>query len=100
MLCYTLPSIYLDMANQDLLHHSGCVMFSTGSDGEPSFEQAVAESTTCEIHVFDHTLAAAQADTVRAVPSARLHSTGLAAEGTGAGANMRTLSDILDEVQR
>ena len=84
---------------KSLLQHSACVVYSAGSDGEPSFEQAVAKSTACEIHVFDHTLDAAQAQFVRSVPSVRLHSTGLAAEGTGAGANMRTLSDVLDELQ-
>ena len=84
---------------KSLLQHSACVVYSAGSNGEPSFEHAVAENTACEIHVFDHTLDAAQADIVRSVASVRLHSTGLGEEGTSAAGNMRTLSETLNDLQ-
>ena len=84
---------------RSLLQHPACLVYAAGSNGEPSFERALTEHTACDIHVFDHTLGAAQSVTVQAVDSVRLHDMGLAAEGALAKANMRALSEILGELQ-
>ena len=84
---------------RSILQHPACLVYAAGSKGEPSFEQALAEHTACDIHVFDHTLSAAQAATVQAVAGVRLHNIGLAEEGAAAQANMSALSEILNELQ-
>ena len=74
-------------------------MYSFGSKGEVAFEQAIKENTACEVHTFDHTLNAAQADAVTAVAGVHLHEVGLAGEGAGAAPNMNTLSETLRSLQ-
>ena len=82
-----------------LLQHSACLVYAVGSDGEVSFEQAVAETSACEIHVFDHTLDAARAELVHSVARVRLHNIGLAEEGTGTTTSTHSLSEILSKMQ-
>ena len=84
---------------KSILQQPACLVYAAGSNGEPSFERALAKYTACDIHVFDHTLGAAQTKTVQAVASVRLHNIGLAEEGTPAKANMRALSEIMGELQ-
>ena len=40
----------------NLLQTAGCLVYSLGSAGDTSFEDAMMQSTVCEVHTFDPTL--------------------------------------------
>ena len=75
-------------------------VFSIGSSGEASFEQAILSSTACEVHTWDHTLNDEQKESVLKVPALNLHDFGLASQSSAAQADMMTLSGMLEAVQR
>ena len=61
-----------------LLSMPGCTVYSVGSNGDTSFEQAILSETACEVHTFDPTLNDTTADSVRAVPGVHFQGIGLA----------------------
>ena len=60
----------------------GCVVYSFGSNGQVTFEEAVVDITHkhCEVHVFDFTLSAEQAHEVEAIEGVIFHDYGIGAE--------------------
>eukprot|EP00966_Prymnesium_polylepis_P076994 1783895-Prymnesium_polylepis.1 len=64
----------------------GCLLYSFGSNGEDSWERAVAlRRLECEIHIFDHTLTANETRRMEArsrAYGARFHPVGLGARDT------------------
>ncbi|KAK9819754.1 hypothetical protein WJX72_001973 [[Myrmecia] bisecta] len=63
------------------LQRPACVVYSFGSDGETSFEEAVIDKTLCQVHVFDPTLDAAKRRHVQKLteqePRLHFHSYGI-----------------------
>ena len=66
-----------------LLQSKSCVVYSIGSYGEVSFEQALLSMTQCEVYTFDHTLNEAAQAVVRGVPGLHFHNVGLGVRQTG-----------------
>ena len=60
-----------------LLSTPGCVVYSMGSNGDTSFEQAMLRDTACTVHTFDPTLNDTTAGSVRAVPGLHFQGIGL-----------------------
>ncbi|KAK9840632.1 hypothetical protein WJX81_005767 [Elliptochloris bilobata] len=83
-----------------LLQRPGCLVFSIGSNGETSFEEAILDSTPCEVHTWDHTLDEAKKQVVLSVTGIKLHQIGLAGESSAVRADMMTLTAMLTELQR
>lgn len=83
-----------------VLQHPGCLVFSIGSNGEPSFEQAILNSTPCEVHTWDHTLNDEKIQAVRKVPGINLHLLGIGSEAAAAHDNFTSLSKMLAGVQQ
>ena len=61
------------------LQKDRCVVYSFGSNGEVTFEQALLNLTnqTCEIHIFDYSLNSANIQKVHSVSGAILHLYGI-----------------------
>ena len=66
-----------------LLQSKSCVVYSIGSNGEVTFEEALLSATQCEVHTFDHTLSEPAQAVVRAVPGLHFHRVGLGVRQTG-----------------
>lgn len=64
---------------QPLLQKPGCVVYSFGSNGQVTFEEAVVEVTQhhCEVHVFDFTLSSQQRQQVEAIKGVFFHDYGI-----------------------
>ena len=59
-----------------LLQRPHCLVISIGSNGEPSFEEAILSRTACEVHTWDHTLDEKKRQAVLRVPGIILHDIG------------------------
>lgn len=63
---------------ETLLQRLGCVIYSFGSNGDTSFEEALLNTTKCSVWTFDPTLNAAKLAKVNAVPGLHFTPVGLA----------------------
>ena len=61
-----------------LLQRPGCVIYSFGSNGDTSFEEALLNTTKCSVWTFDPTLDASKLAKVNAVAGLNFTSVGLA----------------------
>ena len=87
------------------LHRPGCVVYSFGSNGDTSFEEAVLNRTACAVFTFDPTLAPAVQARVEAVPGITFQAVGLsAADGDtvigGRTLPVRTLATLMRQRAR
>ena len=73
------------------LQKPGCVVYSFGSNGDTSFEEAVLNRTACEVFTFDPTLAPAVQSRVEAVPGISFTAVGLSSVDGDAVINGRSL---------
>jgi len=64
-----------------LFQDRNCVVYSFGSNGEVTFEEALINMTkSCEVHIFDYSLSPEKAEMVQSVSGATLHEYGIGAE--------------------
>jgi len=69
-------------SKRQLLSHPKCVVYSLGSNGEPSFENRVlTEFPHCQMHTYDPTLNDEQKSMVFKTWGVTFHDQGLASEG-------------------
>ncbi len=73
------------------LQRPGCVVYSFGSDGDTSFEEAILNRTACAVFTFDPTLAPGVQARVEAVPGIEFAAVGLGAVDGDAAIGGRTL---------
>ena len=85
-----------------VLQRPGCVVYSFGSNGDTSFEEAILNRTTCAVFTFDPTLAPAVQAKVEAVPGINFQAVGLGAvDGDavigGRSLPVRTLATLMQQ---
>jgi hypothetical protein len=86
----------------DLLQRPGCVVYSFGSNGDTSFEEAILERTACSVWTFDPTLSEEATAKVAAVPGLNFTAVGIAekdgsVELKGEARPVRTLHTLMQE---
>lgn len=66
----------------DYFRSRGCLAYSVGSDGDPSFEADVIKRFGCEVHTFDPTGDSAKFDDIIAKTGGHFHPWGVGKSGT------------------
>ena len=84
------------------LQRPGCVIYSLGSNGDTSFEEAVINRTTCSVWTFDPTLNEVATAKVKAVPGLNFAAVGVSHEDgelqlRGKARPVRTLANLMKE---
>ena len=84
-----------------MLQKPRCVVYSFGSNGEVSFEQAILDLTNqnCEVHVFDYSLNSEKAAAVHSVAGATFHPYGIGKEDAIVSAPFKNGESIVKEYQ-
>lgn len=86
---------------RNILQRNDCVIYSFGSNGDTTFEQAVLNGTRCEVFTFDPTLNADQEALVKSVAGLQFYPWGLVSrdeankEGSQAHGTMHSLEQIM-----
>lgn len=69
------------LTSTSLVQDRNCLVYSFGSNGEVTFEEALINMTeSCEVHIFDYSLSPEKAEIVQSVSGATLHEYGIGAE--------------------